>query len=218
MFGKLKEAAMTKFNLVPAEELENAKQELAAVQGQEGNGKQEFAIVADADGNNYNVEGEMITVGQEFKTGDVEGEGDLVVDASTELEDGSVIVTDGDGVITEIQMAGAPEGEGEGDESEEAPADEETARGENSTAKTEDAKTTVFTEDQLTKIVSDAYAKGAADSAKTILEDEGFQSFMQVFNNAPAAARKTAKVAQQNTYKNSFAQALDGSHQKTKNK
>lgn len=201
---------MTKFNLVPAEQLEDAKQKLAAVQGDDADGKQVFAVVADADGNSYNVEGEMITVGQEFKTGDVEGEGDLVVDASTELEDGSVIVTDGDGVITEIEMAGAPEGEGEGEEGDDAPADETAARGENSTQQ----RGFTFSKEELAKVVSDAYAEGATVAAKTIMEDEGFQAFITTFNSAPANTRKVAANAKQNKYNNSFAQALDGSHNK----
>lgn len=199
----LKKAAMAAYDLVERSDLDAAQAKLAALQNAPT--VVEFAVVQDVDGNSYNTEGEMITVGQEFKTGDVEGEGDLVVDASVELEDGSVIATDADGVVSEIQMAGSATEDDTEDTEDDGSGDEQSndQLSKEAIALMMDGKLDSFSKDFLKQI--EGLLKEMKKSAKEVGE------FKDHINQAPAATHQSAKRRSDQSKSNSLADQLSKS-------
>lgn len=202
----LKKIAMEKFGLVEQEKYDALKAEFEAAN------KSKFAIVEDTEGNFYNTVGDMITIGQELKEGDVEGEGEVAASVSFETTDGNMISTDESGYVIDIQMAGS-------DSEADAESEGETTEEEQS-AETPQAQ---FGADEVSAMITDAVE---ANNKEFNSKMEKFMSDMldvvskatesaaatkEAFDKAPATTKIAVKQTYNNKKNNSLASKLQGS-------
>ena len=203
----LKEIAKSKFDLVDKSEFEAIQKELAALKS-----PNKFAVIEDTDGNFYNVVGDMVTVGQELKTGEIEGEGDVYASAEIETVDGSIVTTDEAGLISDIQMSGVEEGDGaEEAPAEEAPVEEQAAQ-----------PAQGFSKSQM----EDMFKQFAADLTKS--NNEFKTEMFELVNNATETANKTkeafnsapatTKISVKENYNNKKSNKLASQLHNSKNK
>lgn len=181
----LKDAAIKNFDLVEKSNFDALQKKYDALVHDNKN----FVVVEDVDGNAYNTVGETITDGQELRVGAVEGEGDLVVDATIEFENGTV-TTDADGVVTITR----PE-EGEGDDTEaSADAAPEVVIQKTLSEEDVDAKITKALKKQRVAIKSDLDAFFSKVETSNSEATKIAKSVEKTFNEAPAVTKNIAKA------------------------
>ena len=214
----LKSGAMKTFGLVEKESLDALKQKYdALLNDKKGN----FAVIVDAEGVSYNTVGDVAAVGQVLYTGDVEGSGDVVADATITLEDGTEVVTDVEGVIltiTEVTPEGEEEVVEEGDLAQ-APVPAQRAFSQEDAETFIDSKFSAqpnyITEDtfntfktELKEEIQKLFGEANKASSEAAIKADNLQ---KTFNEAPAVAKNSAKAFVEVTKSQNLAEKLSKS-------